>query len=160
MEDERTDRVPHHMDLEAAREILRRKIEEHLAQRTEEAPKDFLENERTDKVPPYMTTWRLPGAIPYQEFMEGEGTEEVPEALMEDRKTDKVPENTKPSVVLYKARPLNKSQRAPVKHEKEPVKQENVPVKHEHEPVKQENVPVKHEHELMKQEKVPVKHEH
>ena len=148
MEDERTDKlaeegtdkVPHHMDLEAAREILRRQIAEHNSQRTEEAPKDFMEDERTDKVPPYMAaTWRLQGAIPYLDFMECF--------------------NTKPSVVLYKARPLNKSQRAHVKHEKEPVKQEDGPVKHEHEPVKQEKVPVKHEHEPVKQEDVPVKHE-
>ena len=93
VEGEGTDKVPHHMDLEAAREILRRQIAEHNSQRTEEVPQDFMEDERTDEVPPYMAaTWRLPGAIPYPDFME---------CL-----------NTKPSVVLYKARPLNKSQRA------------------------------------------------
>ena len=129
------------MDWEAARDVLRSEIAKHWGERTEEVPKDFMEDERTDKVPYHMATWKLPGAIPYQDFMEGEGTEEVPEALMEDRKTDKVPENPKPAVALYKARPLNKSQRAPAKHEHERVKQEKVPVKHEHEPVKQEKVP-------------------
>ena len=58
-------------------------------ERTDKLAEDLMEDERTDKVPAHMATWRLPGAIPYQDFMECF--------------------NTKPSVVLYKARTLNTS---------------------------------------------------
>ena len=49
--DERTDKVPYHMGLAAARDVLRAEIAKHCAERTEEVPEALMEDERTDKVP-------------------------------------------------------------------------------------------------------------